>query len=75
MARRLVGEGTLISVRLPSITSMPTKIRPRALSSGPMRSQISSSRVERSVGRAAPQLGVSVAGRTLAACRALRWMV
>ena len=75
MARRPVGEVTLISVRLPSITSAPTKIRLRALGSGPMRSRISSSRVDSYGGPAAPQLGVSVAGRTLAACRALRWMV
>ena len=36
MARMPVGEVTLISVRLPSITSMPVNNSPRRLSSGPM---------------------------------------
>ena len=54
MARMPVGEVTLISVRKPSITSMPTKIRPRFFSSGPMVAQISFSRGESSVASAAP---------------------
>ena len=39
-----VGEVTLISVRLPSITSMPTNSNPRWRSAGPSASQISRSR-------------------------------
>jgi hypothetical protein len=39
-----VGEVTLISVRAPPITSMPTKISPRSRSVGPMAAQISRSR-------------------------------
>ena len=49
-----VGEVTLISVRKPSITSMPTKISPRSRSAGPMRAQISRSRAVRSVSFGVP---------------------
>src|SRR5689334_11758897 len=44
IARIPVGEVTLISVRKPSITSMPTKSSPRSRSAGPIRLQISDSR-------------------------------
>jgi len=43
IARMPVGEVTLISVRYPSMTSMPTNRRPRRLSSGPIVEQISRS--------------------------------
>ena len=45
----LFGEVTLISVKLPSITSMPTNSRPRSRSAGPTVAQISRSRAESSV--------------------------
>ena len=48
-ARMPVGEVTLISVSQPSITSMPTKTRPRRFNSGPMRAQIARSRAVSSV--------------------------
>ena len=53
-ARIPVGEVTLISVSQPSITSMPTKTRPRRFNSGPMRAQIARSRAVSSVSAAAP---------------------
>ena len=49
-----VGLVTLISVSQSPITSMPTKIRPRRFSSGPMAAQISRSRAVRSTGSATP---------------------
>src|SRR5215212_4103139 len=54
IARIPVGQVTLISVRLPSITSMPTNSSPRSRSAGPRVAQISRSRSERSVACAAP---------------------
>ena len=56
-ARMPVGEVTLISVRKPSITSMPTKMSPRSRSDGPMRTQISRSRAVRSVSFGVPPPG------------------
>jgi hypothetical protein len=47
MARMPVGDVTLISVRLPSMTSMPTKISPRWRSAGPTVAMISRSRAGR----------------------------
>ena len=58
-----VGEVTLISVRWPSMTSIPAKSRPRRLSSGPMAAQISCSRareLRRRRGAAAHQIGADV---------------
>ena len=49
-----VGEVTLISVRKPSITSMPTNNRPRSRSAGPMAAQISRSRAVSSVSFGVP---------------------
>ena len=54
IARIPVGEVTLISVRKPSITSMPTKISPRSRSAGPIVWQISRSRGVRSVSFGVP---------------------
>src|SRR6201992_643443 len=54
MARMPVGEVTLISVRLPSITSMPTNSSPRSRSLGPSVVHISRSRLDNSVACAAP---------------------
>src|SRR3954465_13648831 len=54
MARMPVGDVTLISVRWPSMTSMPTNNRPRSHKCGPSRAQISRSRGVRSVAAAAP---------------------
>ncbi len=61
-----VGDVTLISVRKPSITSMPTKISPRSRSAGPSVWQISRSRGCQVgfPGRAAPHhIGAQVVGR------------
>ena len=66
MARMPVGEVTLISVRKPPITSMPTNSRPRSRSAGPMRSQISRSRggqLGRLGGAAAHHVGAQIVGR------------
>ncbi len=49
-----VGEVTLISVRKPSITSMPTNSKPRSRSAGPIAAQISRSRAVRSVSFGVP---------------------
>ena len=54
MARMPVGEVTLISVRLPSITSMPTNNSPRSRSAGASAVHISRSRGVSSVAWAAP---------------------
>src|SRR4029078_10114916 len=54
MARIPVGEVTLISVRKPSITSMPTKSSPRSRRAGPIRLQISTSRFVSSVAAGTP---------------------
>jgi len=54
IARIPVGDVTLISVRLPSITSMPTNNSPRSRNAGPSVAQISRSRGDRSVACAAP---------------------
>ena len=73
MARMPVGEVTLISVRKPSITSMPTNSRPRSRRAGPRRAQISRSRVGE-VGRlrhaAAHHVGAQIVRRRHAVDRA-----
>src|SRR5580698_2147313 len=64
MARMPVGEVTLISVRKPSITSMPTNRRPRSRSEGPRRAQMSRARgqIGRLGGAAPHHVGAQVVG-------------
>jgi len=72
MARMPVGEVTLISVRLPSITSMPTNNNPRSRRRGASVAQISRSRSESSVAWAAPpdHVGAQIVRRRHAVDRA-----
>ena len=65
MARMPVGEVTLISVRLPSITSMPTNRSPRLRNSGASVAQISRSRSDKLGGlrrAAAHHVGAQIVG-------------
>ena len=78
MARMPVGEVTLISVRLPSITSMPTKIRPRRLqlrADGGADLALAGGEVGRLRGAAAHHVGADVVRRRHAVDRARRLAV